>query len=164
LGYKKCQPKESGLTVEDIGVCFLRTEMYKSLNSSTTEFEKAKEVDNELEEEYCNVADENESNELEKEKVNEDEDKRDDDNDNIILPEGYMFPGFMAFMVWGPFADPSNRLPIFYVGDACKSTVMTKVVKGKSDALLKSKERSNDTEHNRGYTINQRISYESLML
>jgi hypothetical protein len=77
-----------------------------------TELEKAKEVDNELEEEYCNVVDEDESNELEKEIVNEDEDKRDDDNDDTLLPEGYIFPGFMTFMVWGPFADPSNRLLI----------------------------------------------------
>ncbi len=41
--------------------------------------------------------------------------KGDNDNDKVILPEGYMFPGFMAFMVWGPFTDPSNRLPIFNV-------------------------------------------------
>jgi hypothetical protein len=160
---KKCQPKESGLTIEDI-VDFVRTEMFKSLNSSMTEFEKAKELDNELEEEYCKVADENESIELENKKDNEDEDKRDDDNDDIILPEGYMFPGFMAFMVWGPFANESNRLPIFNVGDACKSTVIPRAEKRKSDALLKSKERSNDSGHNRGYTIDQRISYESLML
>ena len=160
---KKCQPKESGLTIEDI-VYFVRTEMYKSLNSSMTEFEKGKEDDNELEEEYYEVVDDNESNELENEKVNGDEDKKDDDNDDIILPEGYMFPSVMAFMIWGPFADPSNRLPIFNVGDACNSSVTTRVEKRKSDALLKSKERSNDREHNRGYTIDQRIDYESLML
>jgi hypothetical protein len=51
---------------------------------------------------YPQLTDSNDSNELEKEIVNEDEDKRDDDNDDVILLEGYMFPGFMAVMVWGP--------------------------------------------------------------
>ncbi len=72
---KKCQPKESGLTLEDV-VYFVRVEMFKSMKSSMTDFEKAKEIDNALEEEYCKVADDNESNESENEKANQDEEKR----------------------------------------------------------------------------------------
>jgi hypothetical protein len=79
-----------------------------------------------------------------------------------ILPEGYMFLGFIAFMVWGPFADPSNRLPVFNVGHACKSTVMSRAEKRKSDTLLKSKERNNDTENRRRYTIEHGISSQNI--
>jgi hypothetical protein len=35
----------------------------------------------------------------------------------------------------GTFADPSNRLPIFNVGDACKSTVIMRAEKRKSNAF-----------------------------
>ena len=37
------------------------------------------------------------------------------------VPDDFIFPSFFAFLLWGPFADPSNRLTIMETKDPSKS-------------------------------------------
>ena len=53
------------------------------------------------------------------------------------VPDRYFFPGYMAFLVWGPFVEEKFRLPVllFNIGDAHKDYVLSRTEKRKKMLL-----------------------------
>lgn len=49
-----------------------------------------------------------------------------DDNDDNYVPRTWTFLGFMAFVLWGPFADPDDRLKIVLVNVLSKSELKSR--------------------------------------
>ena len=43
-------------------------------------------------------------------------DDSDDDDDGNLVPPNYIFPSFMAYVLWGPFASKEKKLPLFLLG------------------------------------------------
>ena len=87
----------------------------------------------------------------------------DDNVTNFDVPSDWAFPSYMSFVLFGPFAEENDRLSIFEPSDAPKVT-QPRVKKRKSDVNEKMDERNNDTNNNRGYSTDQRISIEALKL
>jgi hypothetical protein len=61
----------------------------------------------------------------EDEEMNNNEETNEDSNENedqedvpapLICPPGWFFLGWMAFVLFGPFAEPSDRLDLFQIG------------------------------------------------
>ena len=153
---KKGEPKESGHTQDDV-VKFVRTEMYKLLKPNS-KLKDPLQLDEELDQAEENF-----------EEVEEDDDDDngknvEDKDDEISCPDDYIFPGFMAFIVWGPFAEPNDRLSLFDTSDASTGKAKSRAEKRSAEQMIKNEVRSNDTVNERGYTVDQRISYESLKL
>ena len=91
-----------------------------------------------------------------------------DDNNSISTVEvsdDFIFLCYMAFVLWGPFADPKDRLLIFEVGDAPKnSAAMSRAAKKKVELVEKSEDLNSDTQNLRGFTTGQKISIEALII
>ena len=49
------------------------------------------------------------------------QEKGGDKNNNPIPPFNWYFQSYFAFMMWGPFADPSDRLIFMVTGNCHKS-------------------------------------------
>ena len=43
------------------------------------------------------------------------------DGDDDDVPEGYDFPSFIIFCLWGPYVDPDKRLNIDLIDDSNKA-------------------------------------------
>ena len=70
----------------------------------------------------------------------------------------------MAFILWGPLVDPTERLLLFETGDAKKNNeALSRGAKRKLELEEKEVERSSDTNHIRGFNTDQRINIESLI-
>ena len=109
-----------------------------------------------------------------------DEEDNDDNNNNgddgsgsssedssdgeVEAPYSFIFPGYMAFVAWGPFAEPNDRLLLFVTQDAPKNMTLGRAAKRKADLKLNESERSTDSQNHRGFNTDQRISIEGLYL
>ena len=134
----KGEPKESGNAIEDI-MNYVRLQIYKSLQGGNLDVDEA-EI--ESEQNFCldtainDDADDNETNVSETggyemggiqagdietilESVSN-SNVAEDGEEEIVVPDNYMFPGFMSFMVWGPFVEPNDRLSLFITSDGKK--------------------------------------------
>mmetsp|Transcript_8139 Transcript_8139/g.10341 ORF Transcript_8139/g.10341 Transcript_8139/m.10341 type:complete len:445 (-) Transcript_8139:187-1521(-) len=168
---KKREPKESGNTIDDV-VKHVRHQMYKFLNSGKPSIDEA---EMEQEEEFClkNAAtddtDNLEMNDNETGGIagggNEIDGIQAGNNDaENVVPETYIFPGFMAFMVWGPFAEPNDQLSLFMTSDRNYGGGKGRAEKRKARKIEKDIIRKDDNANERGMTIDQKISYESLLM
>ena len=119
---EKGGPKESGNSINDI-IEFVRKSMYRE---SLTIDNDNEDVEGEIEQESEFIEDENETTNVDKDvgKGNVDaasseatssettmapavdDDIREDDDDDV--PDQYLFPSFMAFVLWGPFVEPEK--------------------------------------------------------
>ena len=70
----------------------------------------------------------------------------------------------MSFMVWGPFAEPNDRLSLFNTSDENEKGGKSRAKKRKADKLEKDQNRKDDNSNERGLTIDQKISYEALLI
>ena len=184
---KKGEPKESGNTIEDV-VNYVRIQMYKSLQGGKLDIDEA---EMESEQNFCldtatnDDADDHETHgsetggieggdnetggiqagdiEIEAESVTN-SNVAEDDEEEIVVPDNYMFPGFMSFMVWGPFAEPNDRLSLFNTSDGKKGGGKSRAEKRKADKLVKDQNRKDDNSNQRGLTIDQKISYEAVLI
>ena len=95
----------------------------------------------------------------------DDSDDSDDESelkDPEQIPENYMFASFIAFVLWGPFADESHKLPLLLLSDADKRTVMPRAQRRKEAMKQKSLERDDSTTEVRGFSTDQRINIQAL--
>ena len=101
---------------------------------------------------------------------NEDNDEEDENEggDNDIdedqVPAGWTFPGFMSFVVWGPFAVPSVRLKTVLINGLKRSDVLSRAQMRKKKKIDKEVERSMDTTNERGLTTDQMISLQNVQV
>lgn len=58
--------------------------------------------------------------ESDEESEEESEEEGDESNDDIALPQSWFFPGYMAFILWGPFSEHQNRLDVFRINEKGK--------------------------------------------
>ena len=88
-----------------------------------------------------------------------------DDDSVVEVPDNFIFPGYMAFRLWGPFAAPEDRLLIFEVDDAPKNAAaLSRAAKRKLDMNNKDMDRAYDETPHRGFSTDQQISIEGLIL
>jgi hypothetical protein len=74
---------------------------------------------------------------------NNNNDEQDDQPAPLVRPPGWFFQGWMAFLLFGPFAEPSDRLDLFQIGshpDDGKGASSRKAMR-KDAAELKDKQR-----------------------
>ena len=92
--------------------------------------------------------------------------KDSDSLDSVVeVPDDFIFPGCMAFMLWGPFTPPENRLIIFEIKDAPKNAgAIGRATKHKLDLESKEIERVSDANANYGFSTDQMISIEVLFV
>ena len=91
------------------------------------------------------------------ESSSEDETESDEDEEDYV-PGNYLFPSFMAYMLWGPFASENEKLPLFVLDDANKTTVKSRAQKRAHVKAENAKEREGDRSAVRGFSTDQRIS------
>ena len=178
---KKNEPIESGCNVDDV-IDYVRREMYNEMYDIQREDSDIDDDYNELDE----VDDATSNRDEDKEKNdgeeinNETEDtcaepnpkppspkdsqkaptnKRIHDDD---IPNNWFFPGFFAFVIFGPFADPNDRLACFEIEDLQKAA--SRAAKRRAELIEKEKDRANDDHNKRGFTADQKINMEALTL
>ena len=136
---KMC-PKESGDTVEDV-VAFVRQKMwseYGPMKKKSVALEDSFETDVAI----------------------DDIDDEDGTEDNQ-MKDNWLFKGFFAWLAWGPFTSPENRLPIFgeeAIEDLDSIKKKTRNNKRKTEVLTKMEEHSHDDKNQRGMTHDQMIN------
>ena len=74
------------------------------------------------------------------------------------------FPGFMSFVICGPFADGDDRLACFELSDAVPGSNKGRAAKRKQEKMEKDVARMNDNTNKRGLTTDQLISMKALKL
>ena len=117
-----------------------------------------KNKDSEHDEEYDNeVNSDNDDNMNEEVEGSEIDDLCDE---QFEVPEDCIFPGFFAFVAWGPFALPDDRLRFFNTADSKATKKVTRATM-RNDKIVKTNiERNCSTSAIRGFSTNQRISIE----
>ena len=50
----------------------------------------------------------------------------------VNVPTDWTFPGFISFVVYGPFADPHDRLCVFKISDEAPGLVQSRATKRKA--------------------------------
>ena len=83
---------------------------------------------------------------------------------NTIVPDAFFFPGYMAFIAWGPFCDKRTRLRTVLVNGLSKKDVKSRAQMRKDSKKEKEMERNEDTQNARGLTTDQRINLESVRI
>ena len=83
-------------------------------------------------------------------------------DDENFVPSDYIFPSFMAYVLWGPFAEDKDKLSLFCTDDAPKAAVKSRAEKRKEALQLKKVERENDRSTVRGFSTDQRINIQAL--
>ena len=68
----------------------------------------------------------------------------------------------MSFVTHVHFTDANDMLACFKISDASPGAITIQVSKRKAELLKKDNDMSNDDNHKRGYTIDQKISMEAL--
>ena len=126
-------------------------------NSAENENKKNTRNGTNLNDENGNDSNSNNNSDLESGGSDEHGDKDDD-----YVPEDYIFPSFMAYVLWGPFAIESDKLSLFCTDDAPKSTVMSRAAKRKAVLQKKKEERENDRSAIHGFSTDQRINIQAL--
>ena len=145
---KKGAPKESDTTIDDM-LHFVRQLMYDYVNINKSEM-SGEEKDNDDE-----INDDN----------NGSGSGKDDSSDNDFeAPDTCIFPDYMVFVAWGPFAKPNERHLIFVTQDAPKNMALGRAAKRKAESELNQSERVSDSVNNRGFSTDQQISIEGLYL
>ena len=84
--------------------------------------------------------------------------------DRSLIPDHWHFPGFLAFVAWGPFCAPVDRLRTVLVTGLSRKDVQSRNQMRKADKEMKAKMRLDDGENKRGYTTDQMISMEAVSL
>jgi len=145
---KKGAPKGSDTTIDDM-LHFVRQLMYDYVNINKSEM-SGEEKDNDDE-----INDDN----------NGSGSGKDDSSDSDVeAPDTYIFTGYMAFVVWGPFAKPNERLLLFVTQDAPKNMALGRAAKRKAESELNQSERASNLVNNIGFSTDQRIIIEGLYL
>lgn len=86
-------------------------------------------------------------------------------NSTVEVYDDFIFTGYMAFYLWGPFASPKDRLLMFGKYDAPKNSgVMSRTVKRKAKLEEKELDQALDPNSLRGFSTDQRIIIEGLIL
>ena len=177
---------ESGSSIEDV-IDYVRRQMYNILV-----VDKNKYYDSDSNSEGEEIIEENGiedieiSKEISKEctssitdsnRAEASEDKDDGNNSNAndlsvvgssdeeedIVPKDYMFPSYYAFILFGPFADPDDRLTLLLTDDTSKSKKDgSRAQRRKTDQKEKLDNAAHDTSAVRGFSTDQRINIESL--
>jgi len=172
---KKNEPTESGTSVADI-IEFVRRQMYKDINDIEGDDSVEEEEDfNEVDEEKDAQSDDNE-----KDDTNSGNDEEDNNQAEASLntptksaskpsyinqiPNDWFFPGFMSFVVYGPFVDANDRLACFETSDGSTESNRGRVAKRKAEISEKSDDRLHDNSNPRGYTTDQMFTSEALRL
>ena len=83
---------------------------------------------------------------------------------NTIVPDAFFFPGYMAFIAWGPFCDKKTRLRTVLVNGLGKKDVKSRAQMRKENKKEKEIERNEDTDNARGLTTDQMINLESVKI
>ena len=136
MGHEKGEPKESGTTIDDV-LQFVRQSMYEYVNKNKSEMS-----DNEEDNDDTNNDDNNDSGSS----------KEDSSDSEVEAPDSYIFPSYMAFVAWGPFADPNERLLLFMNQDALNNLALGRAAKRKADMEINEIERALDAVNNRGFS------------
>ena len=92
----------------------------------------------------------------------EEEDNQGDDQDGKFVPPNFFFPGFMAFVLWGPFCSPDDRLRTVLVSGLSKSEQASRATIRAEKKTMKNIDREGDVVNVRGYSTDQQISMQSL--
>lgn len=74
------------------------------------------------------------------------------------IPNNWFFPRFFAFVVFGPFANPSDKFACFEIMD------LKKAARRASKRKSEEKERAKDDHNKRGLTTDHKISMDALTL
>ena len=129
---KKGTPKESGTTIDDV-LHFVRQSMYDYVNKNKSET-SGEEEDND---------DDNDDS---------GSDKDDSSDSDVEAPDTYIIPGYLAFVAWGPFAEPNKRLLLFVTQDAPKNMSLGRAAKRKAETESNQSERAYNSVNNRGFS------------
>ena len=86
------------------------------------------------------------------------------DVNNTIVPDSFFFPGYMAFIAWGPFCDKKTRLRTVLVNGLTKKDGKSRAQIRKDMKKEKELERNEDTDNARGLTTDQMINLESVKI
>ena len=87
------------------------------------------------------------------------------DVSDVVVPDDYIFPGYMTFRLWGPFAPPEDRLLLFENNDAPKNAAaLSRAAKRKLELEDKKIDRDADNTSKRGFSTDQRISIEGIFV
>ena len=179
----KCEPIDSGDTVDDV-IEYVRQQMYMELHcsrgnddSSVDGSDDESDTDNVVTEADPKNGDENLGNDL---TTNETE-VGDGDNDGgedepydtvgnkpkvkiVNVPSTYIFPSFMAFVIYGPFVEKSKQLTLLLHKEAAKGSTKSRDERRKETAKQMATNRKNDDNNMRGLTIDQKISIANYQL
>ena len=71
-----------------------------------------------------------------------------------------MFPDYIIFVLWDPFADNNDKLSLYVVNDTRKGTILSRATQTKADLEEKNNERKNDKVNNRSLLIEEDIKLE----
>lgn len=163
----KGAPKESGATLDDV-LLFVRQGMYDFINKTKDDSDDDDELDDANTDDTARKVSLG-ANDASPKKLTLDKETDDgsgsSDDSVVEVPEDYIFPGYMAFRQWGPFAAPEDRLLLFESKDAPKNAAaLSRAAKRKLDLEVKDVERATDDSSKRGFSTDQRISIEGLYL
>ena len=87
------------------------------------------------------------------------------DNSVVEVPDDFIFTGYMAFMLWGPFSPPESKLILFDNQDAPKNDgAIGRAAKRKLDIEPKELDHVSDANANCGFSTDQRITIEGLFV
>ena len=156
-------PKKSGESLEDV-VEFVRKSMYKLLHVSN---EVLTDDENKEEDDYSSKNDEEEEESSAAKgllKIGDSIETSIDEVKFSNIPDDYIFPGFFAFLFWGPFAAGNERLLLFEVEDAKTDSLLGRKHKRTKELGERGKKRNVIATNERGFTTDQRISMESLFM
>ena len=167
-------PKESGTTIEDV-IHYVRCKMYFLLKKGKSSDESESESEEVVDEDATNTNIDPDNDDKLNDESNNDtacgtlgidvatpkDEYMDEDFEDV--PDDYIFPSFVAFIAWGPFASPDEQLNIQLIDETLKP-------KGKGsrkdirDSASKDKDlhRSNDNTSHRGLSTAQDIEVEHL--
>jgi len=82
--------------------------------------------------------------------------------EEVIVPLNWIFPIYMAFVLWGPFVPFHRRLKSFLTGDAAPDQKKSRSEIRKEEATKKNAER--EMRYPMGYNMDQKISLASIYL
>ena len=86
------------------------------------------------------------------------------EKDKSVIPQDWFFPSYFAFVMWGPFAEPKNRLTLMETKDRPK--LVRRGRRQKRIDLLEEKNdrRRSDESNERGYSTDQTLAAQNLSL
>ena len=85
-------------------------------------------------------------------------------DNEMEAPGNYIFSRYMAFVTWGPFVEPKDRLLLCITSDASKNDALGRTTTRKAKVELNNADRASDYGNMRDFSTDQRISIEGLHL